>query len=121
MCTTFTALEPLHAVEMTAFRALAYIVFTKSLEFTSFRTLAYTKFLDFTRNLSKLRVISRISFDLQSALPVRAKPASQAENADCERSQIVILGADLYKGTRQETSKNIHIIFEGRKNIVCKR
>ena len=60
---------------MTAFRALAYIALTKSLEFTSFRALAYTKFLDFTRNLSKLKVISRISFDLQSALP---------ENADCE-------------------------------------
>ena len=28
--------------------------------------------------------------------------------------KIVILGAGLYKGTKQETSRFIHIIFEGR-------
>ena len=62
----------MHALEMTTFRALAYIAYTKSLEFTAFRALAYTKFLDFTRNLGKLRVMSRISFDLQSALSLCA-------------------------------------------------
>ena len=61
VCTTFTALEPLHASNGNdSISSPCIHCIYKILWFTSFRALAYTKFLDFTRNLSKFRVISRI-------------------------------------------------------------
>ena len=79
--TTFAALEPLHAMEMTAFQALAYLAFTKSLESTSFWALAYTKFLN--EILASSGSFSHIVWFAERASCAR-KPAPQAENADCE-------------------------------------
>ena len=123
LCTTFTALEPLHAMEMTACRALEYIACTKSLEFTSFRALAYTKFLDFTRNLSKLRVISHISFDLQSALPVRANlrhklrmQTAESHDPFHKRSQNrYFRGRPVQGDSARKQQMCTYFIFEGRK------
>ena len=116
-------------MEMTAFRALAYIASTKSLEFTSFRALAYTKFLDLTRNLGKFSVISRILFDLQSALPVRANlchklrmQTAMSDDPFHERSQTRhFRGRPVQGDSASNQSKFIHIIFEGRKISFCKR
>ena len=95
---------------------------TKSPECTSFRAPAYTKILDFTRNLSKLRVISRISFDLQIVLPVcanlrhklRTQTAKSHDPFNNWPQNRHFRGRPV-QGDRQETSKFIHIIFEGRK------
>ena len=73
------------------------------------------------RLVRALRDCKQRSLTVSKKAPTVSKKASPNLDLQILHQQkkvglkIVILGADLYKRTRQETSKCIHIIFEGRK------